>query len=177
MSMDEQMTPSQVRLLKALAHEIMGTGKASEYLSALRAENPRPTRRQASAWIDDLKAKQADRPRQAPRARGGLPTVPAGRYAIEGVDGETYTYKVDRPTEGRFSGYTFVTWERPNGAESKVTSRRSKSILEAIAEDPKGAMVAYGRRTGVCGMCGRKLTDPASIEEGIGPICARRLGG
>ena len=27
---------------------------------------------------------------------------------------------------------------------------------------------------GKCGMCGRKLTVPASIEHGIGPVCAGR---
>jgi hypothetical protein len=29
---------------------------------------------------------------------------------------------------------------------------------------------------GVCGMCGRKLTVPESIESGIGPICAAKGG-
>jgi len=27
-----------------------------------------------------------------------------------------------------------------------------------------------------CGACGRKLTTPRSIDSGLGPICARRLG-
>lgn len=34
---------------------------------------------------------------------------------------------------------------------------------------------AYGRRTGRCMVCGRKLTHPTSVEAGIGPICAGRL--
>ncbi len=29
---------------------------------------------------------------------------------------------------------------------------------------------------GMCGMCGRRLTVPESIESGIGPICAQKLG-
>jgi hypothetical protein len=36
--------------------------------------------------------------------------------------------------------------------------------------------VAYGRATGSCSCCGRELTDPVSIEAGIGPICAGRFG-
>jgi len=29
---------------------------------------------------------------------------------------------------------------------------------------------------GRCGMCGRRLTTPESIETGLGPICAKRTG-
>lgn len=31
-------------------------------------------------------------------------------------------------------------------------------------------------KTSRCGICGLKLTDPRSVEIGIGPICAGRLG-
>ncbi len=34
---------------------------------------------------------------------------------------------------------------------------------------------AYGRKTGRCMVCGRKLTHPASIAAGIGPVCAGKL--
>ena len=47
--------------------------------------------------------------------------------------------------------------------------------LAAILEDPKAAMVAYGKLTGTCGVCGRKLEDEQSVAAGIGPICAGRL--
>lgn len=30
--------------------------------------------------------------------------------------------------------------------------------------------------SGRCGRCGRELTDPASIETGLGPICRQRAG-
>jgi len=45
-----------------------------------------------------------------------------------------------------------------------------------IAADPKGAAVEYGRLTGQCSCCGRTLSDPASVELGIGPICADKWG-
>ena len=45
-----------------------------------------------------------------------------------------------------------------------------------IAADPKGAAVAYGRLTGQCSCCGRTLSDPASVDLGIGPICADKWG-
>jgi len=45
-----------------------------------------------------------------------------------------------------------------------------------IAADPKSAAVAYGRLTGQCSCCGRTLSDPASVDLGIGPICADKWG-
>jgi hypothetical protein len=44
------------------------------------------------------------------------------------------------------------------------------------AQDPRGVAVQYGRDTGICSCCGRTLTDPVSIEMGIGPICAMKWG-
>ena len=48
-------------------------------------------------------------------------------------------------------------------------------IIEA-ANDPLAAAIAYGRRTGECAICGRSLTNHASIDRGIGPICANKFG-
>lgn len=52
--------------------------------------------------------------------------------------------------------------------------------LKVIAKDgvPMTLEMAqqYGRLYGVCGVCGRTLTDETSIAAGIGPICAGRLG-
>ena len=47
--------------------------------------------------------------------------------------------------------------------------------LTAILSDFKGELKAHGINTGVCGCCGRELTNPESIENGIGPICADRF--
>lgn len=33
----------------------------------------------------------------------------------------------------------------------------------------------YGHETGCCSVCGRTLSDPLSIQMGIGPICAERF--
>lgn len=46
----------------------------------------------------------------------------------------------------------------------------------AVLADPKAAAIAYGKRTGNCCICGRELTNAESIELGIGPICAGRMG-
>lgn len=50
-----------------------------------------------------------------------------------------------------------------------------KRLVE-LAKDPRGAMVKFGQITGQCSCCGRELTNKASIELGIGPICAEKFG-
>jgi hypothetical protein len=48
--------------------------------------------------------------------------------------------------------------------------------LQVIAADPRGEAIRFGQRTGTCSCCGRELTKHASIEAGIGPICAQKWG-
>lgn len=48
--------------------------------------------------------------------------------------------------------------------------------LAAIAADPRGEAIRYGQRTGQCSCCGRELTAEASIDAGIGPVCASKWG-
>ena len=58
----------------------------------------------------------------------------------------------------------------------KDTPSGTGDAIARIAADPRGAAVAYGRMTGNCACCGRELTDPKSVELGIGPICAEKWG-
>lgn len=177
MSDDRLMTPKQVEFLRTLAVETMGEGDATAYLAQLRSDHPRPTAEQASAWISELKERKAHNPITAPpKARGGLPSVAAGRYALTAEDGSTMFYKVDRPSEGKFAGWTFVKWIRDNGYESALKKPQAETVLAKIAENPMDALVAYGRETGVCGVCGRTLRDPDSVAAGIGPVCASKVG-
>ncbi|WP_304234078.1 DUF6011 domain-containing protein [Jiulongibacter sediminis] len=45
----------------------------------------------------------------------------------------------------------------------------------SIASNPSSAILHYGLKTGECSICGRPLTDPFSIREGIGPICKKSI--
>ena len=55
-----------------------------------------------------------------------------------------------------------------------VGREEAKAGLAIIAQDPREAAIRYGQKTGTCACCGRALTNNASIELGIGPICASR---
>lgn len=57
----------------------------------------------------------------------------------------------------------------------ECTAEQQATVLDVIA-DPKGAAVKHGKLTGTCAVCGRELTDQASIDAGIGPVCATKFG-
>lgn len=80
-------------------------------------------------------------------------------YVVE-IDDDAYQGKIDD-----------VTFKAVREAKADTLAR-----LQTIAADPGAAAVAYGRRTGTCSCCGRELTNHASIEAGIGPICAQKWG-
>lgn len=112
-----------------------------------------------------------------------LSRVPAGRYAVPG--GETrLKVLIDRPEPpSRWSGFVFVSDAAEYGSRTKygmqrpAESYRGKIIeeLRIIAADPKAAAIAYGRLTGHCCICNRKLEDANSVAAGIGPVCAGRF--
>lgn len=60
--------------------------------------------------------------------------------------------------------------------KSYEASETVQDSLVAVAKDPMGALTNYGRVTGNCACCGRELTNQASIDLGIGPICAKKYG-
>jgi hypothetical protein len=100
--------------------------------------------------------------------------VPAGRYSII-CDGTVKFYRVDKPTEGRWAGRTFVKVQASGEFYPVRNSMARAEILFAIAHDVRAASIRYGRELGVCGVCGRTLTNEESRAAGIGPVCAGRL--
>jgi hypothetical protein len=101
--------------------------------------------------------------------------VPAGRYAVE-VDGVLKFYVVDKPTEGRWAGFTFVKVQASDELWPVKARGAREQILRLIAVDAHAAMIRYGQEIGKCGHCGRTLTDEESRARGIGPVCAVKLG-
>jgi SWI/SNF-related matrix-associated actin-dependent regulator of chromatin subfamily A-like protein 1 len=47
--------------------------------------------------------------------------------------------------------------------------------LRVVVGDPLASAKAYGRHSGRCCVCNRKLTTPDSIEAGIGPVCGKKF--
>lgn len=107
-----------------------------------------------------------------------------GYYAVP--DGETrLKIAVRHPgTQSKYHGWVFVDDGAEYGSRQNYGKQapgstyrgRLQEQLKAILADPLAAQVAYGRLTGVCGVCGRKLEDEQSVAAGIGPICAAKFG-
>lgn len=59
---------------------------------------------------------------------------------------------------------------------SDLSDEEAEEILEALSSQNLYAILQdAGRESGVCQICGRVLTDPASVARGIGPECAKNF--
>jgi hypothetical protein len=107
-----------------------------------------------------------------------MPDVPAGYYAVpSGGHNDLVFLRVDRPTEGRWTGYTFLRTVVGGHPDRRVPRAQVRGYLEAILQ--QGATKAaqtYGREIGRCGRCNRHLTDETSRARGLGPDCAGMVG-
>lgn len=90
----------------------------------------------------------------------GLTISPAG--AASKNAGSLYV-KNGEAYLGKITGQRFFA--------SRDCSDDAAQTVAGVISDPLAAAVAYGKTTGRCCCCGRELTDPVSIEKGIGPIC------
>jgi len=111
---------------------------------------------------------------EAPRPEA--PSVPAGHYAVRSLTGNNDLdfFRVDRPDEGRWAGYTFVKRVIGGRPDTAVRGATARAALAAIAQDPDKAALAYGLELGRCFVCNRSLTDETSRALGIGPDCRGR---
>lgn len=90
------------------------------------------------------------------------------------------------PATGRNAGALYVVRQDDDQYLGKIMDGKFSRVRECsieqeaeivkIASNPHAEAVAYGRRTGNCCICNRELTNHASIDAGIGPICAEKYG-
>lgn len=151
-------SPRQLQLIRSLAEERNIEGFPESLLSPM-------TSAQASEAIDRL----FKLPKKAAPTPG---EVPAGRYAVK-IDGALRFYLVDHGT-GRWAGKVFVS-RQSSDEIMRISLAEQQKALKAIRSEPEAALVRYGRELGVCGVCGRALTDESSREAGIGPVCTTRI--
>lgn len=134
-------------------------------------------KREASNWIEKLKTLPA---KNIKGSGGHWPSIetdiPAGHYAVTGEDGTTDFYRVDKPTEGKWAGRTFVKLQLSETYE-RLSLSGTRAVLKKIEEaGPREAAIRYGKELGKCAICNRTLTNNDSIALGIGPVCAEKVG-
>lgn len=149
-----EATEKQVRFIDRLVEEreIPPTGTARLLLEMWDFDRTRET---ATVLIGALTA--LPRLVEAP--------APSGLHVL---DGEVYRVVVSRDS-GR--PYALLLVEAPGAFEYAPGAVRhlSEDTLMTLEEARD-----YGVRHGVCAACGRTLTNPESIEYGIGPVCRTR---
>lgn len=138
------------------------------------------TKADAGRWIDRLRQlpKVPPQPQSLTKYTDreiSFPDVPAGRYALKTKAGIKF-YRVDRPVEGRWAGWTFVSAQASDELHPIKDPSRVRNILRNIRKNVMEASALYGREIGCCGVCGRTLTNEESRRIGIGPICREKLG-
>lgn len=151
----DQASAKQTAFLKSLvtARDLTGlSNNVMDVVMDILAEEP-ISKREASAAITALTA--------APKLTATIAT-PDGIYILDDDVVEVTTGRTGRQYAKRLQGTSF---QYEAGLIFKLAGARPATRDE---------VAAYGRRTGVCGCCGRTLTDPKSIAAGIGPICASR---
>lgn len=82
---------------------------------------------------------------------------------VESQEGRLYAKKFNEDTR---------RWEYAKGA---IQMLRDVQQLGSWSEVDLDQAKEFGRAFGVCMICGRRLTNPDSIEAGIGPVCAGRM--
>lgn len=110
----------------------------------------------------------------------GFDSLPAGRYAITGKDGESVRFfRVDVPG-GKWGNHRFLKEMHSAGqAGFNAYPVRDKDfarkVLTYLSRSPEEHLRAFGRKLGVCGRCGLALTDDESRAAGIGPVCVNKI--
>lgn len=88
------------------------------------------------------------------------------------------------PATGRNPGAVYIT-RRDRVYCGKIIEseihlyREFYQYLDEVKEtmnSPRESAIKYGRETGQCSICGRRLDNAVSIYNAIGPICAEKLG-
>ena len=176
------------------AEHLLATGTATEFVVSILAARKRwgsLTKGQYRGLLNMVRAEVLAADRTAEQLIEQLTTgkepldltkLPTGHYALMINDSPVF-YHVDNIEEGKWKGWIFANLQVSDDKRRLGMQRPGQKYqgqheenLRKILENPLAASQLYGKTIGRCGVCGRTLTDPDSIELGIGPICAEKLG-
>lgn len=162
-------TAKQISFINSLLGErelTLGTGQTVEQI---REQAETLSVEQASKWIERLLSlpKKESTPRRA--------TFNSDRFVEAGMyrDGETVIRVYFGQQSGRMLAKKLVEhgdhwdWEYLGLAARFVAEETPRLSIEEAAK--------FGRMTGTCAVCARRLDVPESVERGIGPVCFGRM--
>lgn len=149
---------------------IRANAKRNEFLASLLSQFERKgelSEKQIRAALNTLSRYQrnAEHPRSA-----SDPVTETGIYRNDkGV------YRVAKSRQsGNLYALRFVP-DAPTRSERFVYEKGAVFALTASDRLTLAQAVELGAQHGLCVVCGAELTDPTSIERGIGPVCAKKV--
>jgi hypothetical protein len=161
----------------------LASPKQINYINDLRVErgmDPLPANTQMARSIASAKIAELLLVHPIVKEPAGVAyaNVTEGHYAIPGRDGRDYDfYRVDKPTEGKWAGRTFLKMVVGGKPDISIRDRnRISEVLAAIALNPEEAAWRYGQEIGQCDKCNRSLTDETSRAFSRGPDCRQKYG-
>ena len=149
-------TDAQIGFIQSLcASRVIPPSVSMEHLEALTVP-------QASALIETLKA-QPWKPREAVTnlAEKGYYRIGSEIYTVTKAKNSDRTYAKILVCDGNRG-----RWEYVKGMVSRLLPSNRITIKEASE---------FGHLHGFCLVCGKTLTDPKSVSQGIGPVCITRI--
>lgn len=158
--------PAERQAALAAEHEAKRAEKEALRLAALaRQDAEREHQRAARALAIDLFRRAEVQGHKRPNVRLAIPSNGANDLDF---------LNVKRSSDGSVQVLRVIGGH----ADQPLAAAQAVALLERIActADIPAAIVTYGTELGVCGRCGRHLTDEDSRAAGIGPDCASRLG-
>lgn len=153
-----------------------------------------------SANIEAAQARDTQPVEQAPLAESTEPVIADGYYTVKFGNGAHRTLRILTGKQGHFgageqiisylsgpdntSSYTrfgFVkgarlqVWKKFYHEDGDTLAVKAARALVEGTVDAGEAGRAYAMTSGNCYCCGRLLTDPESIDRGIGPDCLKKM--
>lgn len=160
---EHQISEKQIKFIKNLLEERKGI----EEVEALRASLNQ------QAMAGELTTKVASDAIAALLKIKALPQpyipLEAGYYFY---DGDVYVAEFNKKTKHMNAKKMVIfgsrgKWIYAKGMQATLAKNAEKLTVQQAA--------AMGHLHGVCVICGRELTDPQSVERGIGPICYNKI--
>lgn len=157
-------TDSQLAFIATLTERVGQENADSLLLDNFSVVAPQDLdRRQASQFIDLLKTAQRkgrSEKRVVQEAIAAVTMLETGMYMRDGVPVRVYPAQ----NGGHLLAKALINgeWVYQGAASRFVNGDQRMDLEEAIK---------FGLDFGICACCGRTLTNPDSIREGIGPIC------
>lgn len=156
----------QIAFARSLAEQVHGPDNAPEFLAAHEEEGTFLDSKATSLLIDALLAAP-----KAPRKVEDAPKMPDSGYYCAEYLGVLRFYAV-KPGKGKWEGRVWLNRFRSD-FQDRVGREEQRVVVAAILADPIAAREQFARETVHCFRCGRKLTDQASRDRGVGPECVK----